>query len=191
MNINIPDSAGFCFGVDRAVEMVTKLASSGRQVSTLGPIIHNKQVVDEFEKAGVTVVCDPREMEKGRTLVIRSHGVGADVYSFLEQNGIEYVDATCPFVGRIHKIVAEQSESGADIIIAGDGDHPEVIGIKGFCTSPVYTVKNESELDILLSEHPELTDKRVCLVSQTTFDTAEWKKRYVLTVQDHSQVLEE
>lgn len=176
MNIKIADSAGFCFGVDRAVEIVTKLASSGRQVSTLGPIIHNKQVVDELEKAGVTVVSDPQSAEKGRTLVIRSHGVGADVYSFLEQNGIEYVDATCPFVGKIHKIVEEQSNSGASIIIAGDGGHPEVIGIKGFCTTEAFTVKNEVEFDGLIAEHPELTDKKVCLVAQTTFDTAEWKK---------------
>ena len=176
MKVKIAESAGFCFGVDRAVNIVKELISRGESVSTLGPIIHNKQVVDELEKDGVTVVNEPNEAQSGRTLVIRSHGVGADVYSLLESKGVKYVDATCPFVAKIHKIVREQSEKGAAVIIAGDKDHPEVVGIMGFCITEPYTVKTAEELEKLVSDNPELMDKSVCLVAQTTFDTEEWKK---------------
>ena len=176
MRVTVAKSAGFCFGVDRAVEIVRKLISEGERVSTLGPIIHNKQVVKELEDAGVTVVDSPSDAESDRVLVIRSHGVGADVYSFLEEKGIRYVDATCPFVAKIHKIVSEQSRQGAAVIIAGDSSHPEVLGIMGYCEGPVYVFKNERELTDLVNMHKELRDERVCLVSQTTFDTEEWKK---------------
>ncbi len=176
MKITVAKSAGFCFGVNRAVEIVNELTDGGASVSTLGPIIHNKQVVDELEKKGVTVVNTPEEASSDRTLVIRSHGVGADVYSFLNKNSIPYVDATCPFVSKIHKIVREQSEAGAVILIAGDSEHPEVRGIMGFCKTQAYTFKTAKELEELLQEHSNLMDKRTCLVAQTTFSMQEWKK---------------
>ncbi len=176
MNITVAKSAGFCFGVDRAVNIVGKLIEDGESVSTLGPIIHNKQVVGELEHKGVTVVNDPTEASPDRTLVIRSHGVGADVYSYLDKNGIPFVDATCPFVTKIHNIVREQSKAGKTILIAGDSEHPEVRGIMGFCETQPVTFKTSEELEKILSESPELMDKSVCLVAQTTFDTKEWKK---------------
>ncbi len=176
MRITVAKSAGFCFGVDRAVNIVKKLIDDGERVSTLGPIIHNKQVVDELESAGVTVVSEPSQAQPYRTLVIRSHGVGRDVYSSLVERNIHYVDATCPFVAKIHKIVSEQSQSGYEVMIAGDSSHPEVIGIMGFCKTAVYTFKNERELEELVETYPDLTDKKVCLVAQTTFDMEEWKK---------------
>lgn len=175
MKITVAKSAGFCFGVDRAVNIVNELVDGGASVSTLGPIIHNKQVVDELAKKGVTVADRPQQASADRTLVIRSHGVGADVYSFLDERGIPYVDATCPFVSKIHKIVSEQSERGDTVIIAGDSSHPEVRGIMGFCKTEPYTFKTAEELEKIVSEHPELADKSVCLVAQTTFDTKEWK----------------
>ncbi len=176
MKITVAKSAGFCFGVDRAVNIVRELIEKGERVSTLGPIIHNKQVVDELEAAGVTVADSPEQASDDRILVIRSHGVGDGVYSFLNEKGVRYVDATCPFVAKIHKIVREQSENGADVLIAGDSSHPEVIGIMGFCKTKAYTFKNERELERLVEDHPELMDKKVCLVAQTTFDMEEWKK---------------
>ena len=176
MKITVAKSAGFCFGVNRAVEIVNKLTEDGTSVSTLGPIIHNRQVVDELEKKGVTVADAPEDAGPDRTLVIRSHGVGADVYRFLDEKGIPYVDATCPFVSKIHKIVREQSEAGAVILIAGDSAHPEVRGIMGFCKTQPFTFKTAEELELLLHENPDLMDKRVCLVAQTTFDMQEWKK---------------
>ena len=176
MEIKVAESAGFCFGVNRAVDMVNKLADDGNFVSTLGPIIHNTQVVNELAEKGVTVVNEPDEAEKDRTLVIRSHGVSRDVYSFLRDKDISYVDATCPFVTKIHKIVSKQSEEGKTVLIAGDSEHPEIIGIMGHCSGEVYTFQNERELEDLVEKYPELRDKEVCVAAQTTFDVEEWKK---------------
>ncbi len=176
MRITVAKSAGFCFGVDRAVEIVNKLISEDERVSTLGPIIHNKQVVEELRAAGVTVADTPEDAESDRVLVIRSHGVGPDVYSYLNEHDIHYVDATCPFVSKIHRIVKTQSEQGAAVIIAGDSSHPEVRGIMGFCEGNVYTFKTSEELIDLVNMHKELSTQRVCLVAQTTFDSEEWKK---------------
>ena len=176
MEIRVAESAGFCFGVNRAVDMVNKLVDAGSPVSTLGPIIHNTQVVNELAEKGVTVVNEPEGASKDRTLVIRSHGVSRDVYSFLQNEDIGYVDATCPFVTKIHKIVSKQSEEGRIVLIAGNSEHPEVKGIIGHCNGRVYTFQNERELICLTEKYPELHNEEVCVVSQTTFDVAEWKK---------------
>ena len=125
--IKAAQSAGFCFGVDRAVKLVyEELEKNSGKVATLGPIIHNKDVVDDLKNKGVRIVDDLVCLEKGEKAVIRSHGVGRDVYEYLESNGIPYIDATCPFVSRIHKIVREYAEKGYYILIAGDRNHPEV-----------------------------------------------------------------
>ena len=176
MKVKIAKNAGFCFGVNRAVTLVNELVNSGESVSTLGPISHNKQVVGELAQRGVTVVDKPQNADKNRILVIRSHGVGKDVYSCLNERGIRYADATCPFVAKIHNIVKEQSENGAVIVIAGDITHPEVIGIMGFCKTQPYTIESEAGLDKLLEDHPNLIHDKVCLVAQTTFNVDEWKK---------------
>lgn len=176
MKITVAKSAGFCFGVNRAVSMVENLVKEGTSVSTLGPIIHNKQVVSELENAGVRTVDEHTQAEKDRTLVIRSHGVSKEVYNYLSDNEIKYVDATCPFVMKIHKTVAEQSAQGKTILIAGDKDHPEVKGIIGHCNSTAYTFQNEEELIKLADNFPFLKKSDVCVVAQTTFDIKEWKK---------------
>lgn len=175
MEITVAKSAGFCFGVNRAVEIVNKLTDEGKLVSTLGPIIHNNQVVEELERKGVTVVNDLFQADKSRTLVIRSHGVSRDVYSYLQKENISYVDATCPFVMKIHKIVSEQSRAGKVVLIAGDSSHPEVQGIIGHCQGEYHTFCNEAELLRLAEEFPDLKEKEVCVVAQTTFDVKEWK----------------
>lgn len=176
MEITVAKSAGFCFGVDRAVNIVCKLLSDGVEVSTLGPIIHNKQLVGELERKGVTAIDFPDRAEKDRTLVIRSHGVTESVYELLKNNGINYVDATCPFVTKIHKTVSEQSKLGKTILIAGDKNHPEVEGIIGHCHSETYTFRNSEELLELANNFPFLKNKEICVVAQTTFDVEEWKK---------------
>ena len=112
MTVHVAESAGFCFGVNRAVDAVYELLDSGKQVCTLGPIIHNPQMVEALSRRGVKIVSEPSEVPPGATLVIRSHGVPESMYRLLEDSGVPYHDATCPFVSKIHRIVAEQSEAG-------------------------------------------------------------------------------
>ena len=134
MNIILAKSAGFCFGVKRAVETVYKEAEKNQTpIYTFGPIIHNEEVVADLEKKGVQVIHSTDEL-KGRpkgTVIIRSHGVERKIYDEIKALGFEIVDATCPFVKRIHKIVAEESKKGSRIIIIGNPDHPEVEGSRG------------------------------------------------------------
>ena len=126
--ISVAETAGFCFGVDRAVKIVGDLVESGEKVCTLGPIIHNPQLVKDLEDKGIIIIDNPKDAPNGYKVVIRSHGVGKDVYDTLAENEIPYVDATCPFVSKIHKIAAENSAAGKTILIAGNETHPEVQG---------------------------------------------------------------
>ncbi len=174
--ITVAKTAGFCFGVSRAINIVEKLVSEGKTVCTLGPIIHNPQMVKDLAGRGVMIADTPEDVKDGGTLVIRSHGVSKSVMDKIKELGIEYEDATCPFVLKIHKIVAEHSAAGEIILIAGDENHPEVKGIIGHCTGEYYTFANKDELVDLLKNNSQLKDKLLCIVSQTTFDTKEWKK---------------
>ena len=133
MSITLAKSAGFCFGVSRAVETVENQASQGKRVFTLGPIIHNRHVVDRFRTMGIAVIDTPEEAVPGSTVIIRSHGVSRDIYRRLEAQGVEVVDATCPFVKRIHNIVNTAENEGRLPIIIGTRSHPEVEGIAGWC----------------------------------------------------------
>ena len=175
MKISLAKTAGFCFGVNRAVQMVYDLVEKGENVCTLGPIIHNSQMVDELSSKGVRIVSTPDEVMKDETLVIRSHGVGEDVYNLASQIGVSMCDATCPFVAKIHKIVAEQSAMGDIILIAGDEKHQEVIGIVGHCKSQYFVFSSAEELEKLLKNHPEITNNAVSVVSQTTFNAKKWE----------------
>ena len=141
--IKVAKTAGFCFGVSRAVSIVERLVSEGKSVYTLGPIIHNPQMVERLAEDGVKIADLPEDVKNGETLVIRSHGVSADVMGRIKELGIKYEDATCPFVLKIHKIVAEHSAARETILIAGDPDHPEVKGIIGYCSGEYYTFKNK------------------------------------------------
>ena len=125
--IEVAKTAGFCFGVNRAVEMTYKLVESGKKVSTFGPLIHNPVVIEDLEKKGVRVIDSPMEALPGTTVVVRTHGVGASVYRSLEATGADICDATCPFVKKIHRIVGENSSPDIPVLIAGDSGHPEVM----------------------------------------------------------------
>ena len=133
MSITVAKSAGFCFGVNRAVELVESAAREGGSVATLGPIIHNRHAVAHFEKMGVRVIAAPEEAQPGDTVIIRSHGVTRAVQQQLESRGAKIIDATCPFVKRIHGIVSKAEEAGRLPVIIGTRSHPEVEGIAGWC----------------------------------------------------------
>lgn len=174
--IFLAESAGFCFGVDRAVQTVYDLISKGEKVTTLGPIIHNAQLVDELLKKGVTTVDEPEYTEKGRTLVIRSHGVPHSVFERAKAMGIPVVDATCPFVAKIHNIVNKESGNGRVVLIAGDEKHKEVEGIIGYVNGKYCTFGDENELMRLFESGDILPETPVCVVAQTTFNAAIWEK---------------
>lgn len=176
MKITLAKTAGFCFGVDRAVKTLEKLADSGERVCTLGPIIHNPQVVNYFKEKGVNTIDDISEHEEGTTVVLRTHGVEESIPKYCEENGIKYIDATCPFVKKIHKIVTENTDSDSVLLIAGDENHPEVIGIRSRAKCKSFTFNSAEELEKLLNNVNFFKDKRVIIVSQTTFSTKEWKK---------------
>ncbi len=175
-NITVAKSAGFCFGVRRAVEAVEQLLQEGKQVCTLGPIIHNPQMVAQLEARGVRTVNTPKEVPEGYTLVIRSHGVPSTVYDELNERGIAYYDATCPFVSKIHRLVSQHSADGATVLIAGDEFHPEVQGIRGHCHGPSYVFSNEEELQKLIDTGIPSADEPIVLVAQTTFYEKFFKK---------------
>ena len=189
MEVKVAKTAGFCFGVQRAVDKVYELIGScPDRLFTLGPIIHNEEVVNDLEKKGVRVASedDLRTLPEGSTVVIRSHGVGKEVYDHLEECGLSYVDVTCPFVLKIHRIVEKESRAGAHIVIIGDPDHPEVVGICGWCMGPYTVIRTEQDaLDFVFP-----ADKSICIVSQTTFNYNKFKdlveilskKRYDNTV---------
>ncbi len=175
-SIQVAKTAGFCFGVNRAVEMVTKLASQGNKVATLGPIIHNKQVVEDLQKIGVSICEEVATVPQNTTLVIRSHGVPKCVYDYLEEHQQPYVDATCPFVEKIHKIVAKAAEQNLPVLIAGDPEHPEILGIKGFAGDTVFCYENNEQLQNLLNTNIFLHKNPFYSVCQTTFDKKMWEK---------------
>lgn len=169
----VAGTAGFCFGVDRAVKIVYNNLNDHNNVVTLGPIIHNQSVVSDLESKGVNVVNDVSEIKNGQTVIIRSHGVSSDVYKRLEELSVNVVDATCPFVSRIHKIVNDKSGEGYIVAIAGDKTHPEVIGISGHCESDYYVFSNLEELKDILKT---VGDEKLIFVSQTTFNKQLWEK---------------
>ena len=175
MQVNLAKTAGFCFGVDRAVNLVYDLLQKGEKVCTLGPIIHNQQLVDDLKSKGVKIIDDVCDCPKGYTVVIRTHGVEKEVIDKAEDSNINFINATCPFVLKIHKIVSEQPD-GTVTLIAGDENHPEVLGIRSYCKGESFVFKNEDELQIILENLQNSAEKSVICVSQTTFSLKEWKK---------------
>ena len=175
MSIRIAKSAGFCFGVSRAVETVEQAAGQGKEVVTLGPIIHNRHVVNKFDQMGVRVIEKPEDAQSGMTVIIRSHGVSREVYQHLESRGVEIIDATCPFVKRIHGIVEKAEAAGELPIIMGTRSHPEVEGIAGWCGHcKIFETAEELENWALSGEISP--DTPICMVSQTTSTEISWKK---------------
>ncbi len=174
MKVVVAKTAGFCFGVKRAVDTVYEQAARAEEneeekpIYTYGPIIHNEEVVRDLEEKGIRVLNSEEDIRKlsGGTVIIRSHGVSKRVYELLEGQGVNVVDATCPFVKKIHKIVKEESEKGKTIVIVGSGNHPEVEGIRGWCSKEAFVVETPEEAEKL--RFPEGT--KLCIVSQTTFN---------------------
>ena len=169
-------SAGFCFGVDRAVKIVYNNLNNPKKVVTLGPIIHNKDVVGDLESKGVFSSDSLNEVTSKDMVIIRSHGVEKSIYDELAEKGIEYIDATCPFVMRIHKIVSKKSAEGYTIIIAGDKNHPEVQGIKGHSCSETYIISDVNDLNELFIKSLNNSEKKVAFVAQTTYNIIMWDK---------------
>ena len=189
MEVTVAKTAGFCFGVKRAVEKVyEQIGKTEKPIYTYGPIIHNEQVVGDLQEKGVEVIDTLEELKTihDAVVVIRSHGVGKDVYDILKENGVEIVDATCPYVKKIHRIVEKQTAEGRRVLIVGSGDHPEVQGIKGWGDERTKVIENMDDFRRL--ELPE--DEKLCIVSQTTFNYKKFqdlvekisKTRYDITV---------
>lgn len=171
----LAETAGFCFGVDRAVNLVYSLVNDGKKVCTLGPIIHNAQLVGDLEQRGVKIIDSIDECPDGYMVVVRTHGVEKSVIDDIENKNIDYVDATCPFVKKIHRIV-KKFDSSVPVLVAGDVNHPEVIGIRSYCNGKSFVFKNDEELQkILQNDYIDKNEKIIC-VSQTTFSLEEWKK---------------
>ena len=167
-------TAGFCFGVKRAVDTVyEQVDTCSGPIYTYGPIIHNEEVVKDMESKGVVVLRTEEELDdiSGGTVIIRSHGVEKRIYDKLEAKGIRIVDATCPFVKKIHNIVQKESAAGKYILIIGSPDHPEVIGIRGWSGEHAAVVQNADDIEnIDFSKN-----RKICVVSQTTFNYNKFK----------------
>lgn len=174
--VTVAKSAGFCFGVDRAVKMVYNELESNTKVATLGPIIHNQDVVNDMNAKGARVVESVDELLPEETVVIRSHGVGREVYEKIAEKGCRMLDATCPFVAKIHKIVAEKSKEGYLILIAGDVNHPEIQGIIGHCEQNFCVFKDNFELKHVFEKNPDFLRKKLAFVAQTTYNIIEWEE---------------
>ena len=168
MEIRLAESAGFCFGVKKAVDKVYEQIETGKTIYTYGPIIHNEEVVKDLEQKGVKVIETREELDKltEGTVVIRSHGVAKEIYDCLEEKGLECVDATCPFVKRIHRVVEKESLAGKHIIVVGNPDHPEVEGIVGWCQGPVTVLETPEEAQEFVPKEGE----KLCIVAQTTYN---------------------
>ena len=174
MKVKVAETAGFCFGVKRAVDKVYQLIEEGTHpIYTLGPIIHNEEVVTDLATKGVQVIeeKDLPSLTEG-TVVIRSHGVGKAIYQELKENHLNYVDVTCPFVLKIHRIVEKQSHAGKHVVIFGDPDHPEVKGICGWCQGSYTVLKGRKDTE----QFTPPNGKDICVVSQTTFNYNKFKE---------------
>ena len=176
MEVRLAKSAGFCFGVNKAMEKVYEQIdkANGAKIYTYGPIIHNEEVVKELKAKGVEVIDSLEELQKKEKgiLIIRSHGVAKAVSDKMEEAGFTVVDATCPFVKRIHKIVDKESALGKKIIVIGNDGHPEVEGIKGWSNTPAVVIEKEEEA----LEFSCKLDEKICIVSQTTFNYNKFKE---------------
>ena len=174
MEIHLAKTAGFCFGVNRAVELTYGLLAEGHKVATLGPLIHNPQAVEDMRRKGAQVVDTVQDVPAGCEVVIRSHGVPRSVYDELAARGIPYHDATCPFVQKIQRIAAEAEKEGAVLLVAGDKTHPEVQGIVGHTRGEVFVFADLAELEAW--NGPSDPQKPLFAVAQTTFQVTKWQE---------------
>ena len=173
MQVLLADEYGFCFGVERAVDMVEEAVAAGETVRSLGPLIHNKQEMQRLAHDGVTTIDSPVQITRGETAVIRAHGVTPEVQKELEEKASKVVDATCPFVTRVQKLAARAAAEDRHVVIVGAPDHPEMIGVKGYAPDHAFIIRDESELDLLPRLRRPLVVSQTTIKSKTFFDTAE------------------
>lgn len=173
MEVLLADEYGFCFGVERAVDMVEEALSEGDTVRTLGPLIHNEQEMNRLGTHGVTTISEPVQIKRGETAVIRAHGVTPEVQRELEERASKVVDATCPFVTRVQKLAARAAAENRHVIVVGNPDHPEMIGVKGYAPDHAFVIKDETEVTDLPQLHRPLIVSQTTIKLKTFLDTAE------------------
>ena len=176
VQITLAKTAGFCFGVNRAVNMLYDLVEKGENICTFGPIIHNPQVINDLSDKGVNIIDNIHDVSIDKKVVIRTHGVEKDILKCCDECSIDYIDATCPFVKKIHRIVEKNSSEWVPVLIAGDKNHPEVVGIKSYCNGKSYIFNSVSELEEIFKNNRFNAENPFIVVSQTTFSIKEWKK---------------
>jgi 4-hydroxy-3-methylbut-2-enyl diphosphate reductase len=172
MKVLLADEFGFCFGVERAVEMVEDSLDKKETVRTLGPLIHNEQEMERLGKYGVSMISEPVQIKRGETAVIRAHGVTPDVQKELENKASKVVDATCPFVTRVQRLALRAARENRHVIVIGNPDHPEMIGVKGYAPEHAFIIKDESELADLPKLNNPLVVSQTTIKAKTFFDTA-------------------
>jgi 4-hydroxy-3-methylbut-2-enyl diphosphate reductase len=173
MQVLLADEFGFCFGVERAVEMVEEALAEGDTVRTLGPLIHNDQEMQRLGTHGVTTISEPVQIKRGETAVIRAHGVTPEVQRELEEKASKVVDATCPFVTRVQKLASRAANENRHVVVVGNPDHPEMIGVKGYAPEHAFVVKDASEIAALPPLNNPLVVSQTTIKLQTFLDTAE------------------
>lgn len=173
MKVLIADEFGFCFGVERAVEMVEDSLKEKETVRTLGPLIHNEQEMNRLGKSGVTTISEPVQIKRGETAVIRAHGVTPEVQSELESKASKVVDATCPFVTRVQKLAARAANENRHVIVVGNPDHPEMVGVKGYAPEHAFVIQDATELAGLPKLKSPLVVSQTTIKAETFFDTAD------------------
>ena len=173
MQVLLANEYGFCFGVERAVEMVEEAVNAGDTVRALGPLIHNEQEMQRLAHEGVTTISDPIQIGRLETAVIRAHGVTPEVQKELEELAAKVVDATCPFVTRVQKLAARAAEQDRHVVIIGSPDHPEMIGVKGYAPNHAFVIRDETEVASLPRLRNPLVVAQTTIKVKTFFDTAE------------------
>jgi 4-hydroxy-3-methylbut-2-enyl diphosphate reductase len=187
MKVLLADEYGFCFGVERAVEMVEQAVECGSgPVRSLGPLIHNEQEMQRLARLGVATVSEPVQIARGETAVIRAHGVTPEVQRQLEELADTVVDATCPFVTRVQKLAARAAAEDRHVIVVGNPDHPEMIGVKGYAPDHAFVIRDETEVESLPKLRRPLVVSQTTIKAKTFFDTAEAVK---LKTDDEVQVI--
>src|SRR5687768_5935595 len=173
MKVLLADEYGFCFGVERAVEMVEDALEEGDTVRTLGPLIHNEQEMQRLAQHGVATISEPVQIRRGETAVIRAHGVTPQVQRELEKKATKVVDATCPFVTRVQKLASRAANENRHVIVVGNPDHPEMIGVKGYAPDHAFVIRDETEVAGLPRLRNPLVVSQTTIKAKTFFDTAE------------------
>ena len=173
MKVLLADEYGFCFGVERAVEMVEEAVAGGGPVRSLGPLIHNEQEMERLGGLGVSTISEPVQISRNETAVIRAHGVTPEVQKQLEELADKVVDATCPFVTRVQRLASRAAAEDRHVIVVGNPDHPEMIGVKGYAPDHAFVIRDETEVEALPKLRKPLVVSQTTIKAQTFFDTAD------------------